>query len=235
MYKSYWYQLFSMQNSTNASNEKLTKPANDVRYLLAREYSINTAIRFVSDHYRLTESERHILVRVVRPPKIATARRGKRLACTDINGRDVLIDGYNVLITIESMLKDETLWLGDDGFVRDTRGVFRSYNNTDATYKAVDKMLSFLSGCKVTSVNILLDTQMSKSGQLAHYIDNRFHIYSLNGSARTSRHVDFDLKNTDAKVVVATADGVIIDAVEKVIDITACLMEREGIEAMRIL
>jgi hypothetical protein len=122
-----------MLNSTNTLNKKLTEPAHDIRYLLARGYSISAAIRFVSDHYRLTESERHILVRVVRPPEVATARREKRLACADINGRDVLIDGYNVLITVESMLKDEKLWLGDDGFIRDTRGVFRNYNNTDTT------------------------------------------------------------------------------------------------------
>ena len=224
-----------MLNSTNTLNKKLTEPAHDIRYLLARGYSISAAIRFVSDHYRLAESERHILVRVVRPPKVATARREKRLACTDINGRDVLIDGYNVLITIESMLKDEKLWLGDDGFIRDTRGVFRSYNNTDATYKAVDEMLSFLSECKVTSINVLLDTQMSKSGQLARHIQNMLPKYSLNGSARTSRHVDFDLKNAGAGVVVATADGVVIDAVGEVIDIAACLMERAGVEAMRIL
>jgi hypothetical protein len=133
------------------------------------------------------------------------------------------------------MLKDEKLWLGDDGFIRDTRGVFRNYNNTDATYKAVDKMLSFLSEYSVISVNILLDTQMSKSGQLARYIDNRLSEYSLNGSARTSRHVDFDLKNAGAGVVVATADGVVIDAVGEVIDIAACLMERAGVRAHRII
>ena len=224
-----------MLNSTNTLNKKLTEPAHDIRYLLARGYSISAAIRFVSDHYRLTESERHILVRVVRPPEVATARREKRLACADINGRDVLIDGYNVLITVESMLKDEKLWLGDDGFIRDTRGVFRNYNNTDATYKAVDEMLSFLSECKVTSVNILLDTQMSKSGQLARHIQNMLPKYSLDGSACTSRHVDFDLKNAGAGVVVATADGVVIDAVGEVIDIAACLMERAGIEPNRII
>lgn len=224
-----------MLNSTNTLNKKLTEPAHDIRYLLARGYSISAAIRFVSDHYRLTESERHILVRVVRPPEVATARREKRLACADINGRDVLIDGYNVLITVESMLKDEKLWLGDDGFIRDTRGVFRNYNNTDTTYRAVDKILSFLSEYSVRSVNILLDTQMSKSGQLARYIDNRLSEYSLNGNVRTSRHVDFDLKNAGAGVVVATADGVVIDAAGEVIDIAACLMEREGIEPNRII
>lgn len=162
----------------------------------------------------------------------------KRLACTDIDGlnkRDVLIDGYNVLITIESMLNNDTLWLGDDGFIRDTRGVFRNYGTTYVTYKAVDEMLSFLSECKVRSANILLDTQMSKSGQLAHYIDSRLPHYSLNGSARTSRHVDFDLKNAGTGVVIATADGVVIDAVTDIVDIPACLMERKGIEPNRII
>ena len=229
-----------MSDTTTDTIEKLTKPAHDIRYLLARGYSINAAIRFVSDHYRLAESERHILVRVVRPPDVANARRDKRLACADIDKpglykRDVLIDGYNVLITIESMLKNETLWLGDDGFIRDTRGVFRNYNTTDVTYKAVDEMLLFLSECKVRSANVLLDTQMSKSGQLARYIDNRFHVYSLNGSARTSRHVDFDLKNAGKGIVVGTADGVVIDAATDVVDIPACLMERKGIEPNRII
>ncbi len=235
MYKSYRCQLFPMTKFTNASNEKLTEPAHDIRYLLARGYPGSATIHFVCDHYRLSKGERHILTRVVHSPDVAAARRKKRLACAGINERDVLVDGYNVLITIESMLKGETLWLGDDGFVRDTRGVFRNYNNTDDTYRAVDEVLLFLSECKARSVNILFDTQMSKSGQLTRHVHNRFSEYSLNGSARTSRHVDFDLKNAGAGVVVATADGVVIDAVSEVVDIAACLMERKRIRVNRIV
>lgn len=224
-----------MTKLTNAQNEKLTEPAHDIRYLLARGYPRSAAIRFVCDHYRLSGGERHILARVIVSPDVAASRNKKRRACIGIEGRDVLIDGYNVLISIESMLKGEKLWLGDDGFVRDTRGVFRNYNNTDNTCIAVDQILSFLSECKIRSVNVLFDTQMNKSGQLTRHVHNRLPQYSLNGSAHTSRHVDFDLKNAGAGVVVATADGIVIDAVSEVVDIAACLMERKGVKVNRIV
>jgi hypothetical protein len=219
-----------MQDTTR----KLSEPARDIRYLLKRNYPRSGAIRFVSNHYRLSEQERHILTRVIVAPHVADSRSKKRLGCTDIKGRDVLVDGYNVLITIESMLNKETLWLGDDGYVRDTKGVFRNYAVTDITYEAVDMMLTILAECKVGSATILLDSQMSNSGELARVIRNKLTECLLDGDARTSRHVDFDLKNAGEGVVVATADGVIIDAVREVVDIGRCLMERRGFRAGRI-
>jgi hypothetical protein len=46
---------------------------------------------------------------------------------------------------------------------------------------------------------------------------------SISGDARTSKHVDFDLKNCSSDYIVATADGVIIDAVKYVVDIPGCI------------
>ena len=148
----------------------------------------------------------------------------------------MIVDGYNVLITIESMLvlKSEHLWLGDDGFIRDTRGVFRNYAVTDTTYKAIDAILALLSECKVGSATILLDSQMSNSGELARFIRSKLTECLLDGDARTSRHADFDLKNAGSSVVVATADGVIIDSVREVVDIGRCMMERLKLKASRI-
>ena len=215
---------------------KLSDPARDIRYLLKRNYPRSSAINFVSNHYRLSEKERHILTRVIVAPNVVDSRSRKQLECTDIKGRDVIVDGYNVLITIENMLvlKNEPLWLGDDGYVRDTRGVFRNYAVTDTTYQAVDAMLALLAECKVGSVTILLDSQMSNSGELARFIRSKLTEYLLDGDARTSRHADFDLKNAGSSVVVATADGVIIDAVQEVVDIGRCMMESRELKASRI-
>ena len=242
MYKSADIKLFTMPDHGHEmqdTDQKLIDPAQDIRYLLKRNYPRSGAILFVSNHYRLSEQERHILTRVVVAPHVADSRSKKRLGCTDSNikGRDVLVDGYNVLITIESMIKlnRELLWLGDDGYVRDTKGVFRNYAVTDTTYQAVDMMLALLAECKVGSATILLDSQMSNSGKLARVIRSKLTECLLDGDARTSRHVDFDLKNAGAGVVVATADGVIIDSVQEVVDIGRCLMERRGLKASRIV
>lgn len=206
--------------------EKLSEPAIDIRYLLSRGYTRKSAITFVSDHYRLTEPERYILARLVFSPKRADNRSKKKLGCSQLNGCDVFIDGYNVLITIETALKNEPIWFADDGFLRDTSGIFSNHKITDTTCMAVDEMLSTLANLKVRSANILLDSQMSNSGRLAELIRKRSKDHTFKVDARTSKHVDFDLKEAGAHAVIATADSVIVDAVDKVVDITECWMKQ---------
>ncbi|MDA0524446.1 DUF434 domain-containing protein [Methanococcoides alaskense] len=208
--------------------EKLSEPAMDIRYLLSRGYKKKSAITFVSDHHRLTEPERHILTRLVFSPKKADDRSKKKLECSQLKGCDIFVDGYNVLITIETALKNEPLWFADDGFLRDTSGIFSNHKITDMTCMAVDEMLSTLSTLKMRSATILLDSQMSNSGILAELIRKRSKDHRFKADARTSKHVDFDLKEAGAHAVIATADSVIVDGVEKVIDITECWMKQNS-------
>lgn len=218
----------TLTESTTSLISKLSSPARDIRYLLERGFPKTSSIRFVGDHYRLEKSERHILTRAIVPPKTAVARNRKRLTSKEVAGKKILADGYNVLIAIESMLSDHTLWLCDDGFVRDTREVFRSHNNTDITIEAVKQMCAILSKSNVSYVKVLLDSQMSQSGELAALIRQELSLLSLQGEVSASAHADFDLKHADPEYVVATADGVIIDAVEKVIDLPQAVIEERG-------
>lgn len=212
----------------NKLKEKLSKPAIDIRYLLSRGYMRKSAISFVSNHYRLTEQERQVLARLVFSPETAESRFKKKLSCSRLEGFDVFVDGYNVLITIESALKNEPIWSADDGFLRDTSGIFRNHKITNTTCMAVDEMLSTLSTLKIRSATILLDSQMSNSRKLAQFIRERTESKAFKADVRTSKHVDFDLKEAGANTVIATADGIIIDAVEKVVDVTGCWMKQNG-------
>jgi len=51
----------------------------------------------------------------------------KALRLHDLRGRVVFVYGYNTTITTQSLLAGYPVYLCDDGFVRDTRGFFRSY------------------------------------------------------------------------------------------------------------
>lgn len=225
----------TLKEAASSINDKLSSPARDIRYLLERGFPKTSSIRFVGDHYRLEKSERHILTRVIVPAKTAVARNKKRLTYTEVSGKKILADGYNVLIAIENMLSGHTLWLCDDGFVRDTRGVFRSHRNTDITTEAVRQMCSILSKSNISYVKVLLDSQMSQSGELAALIREELALLSLQGEVSTSEHADFDLKHADPEYVVATADGAIIDAVEKVIDLPQAVIEEKGSWAEMII
>ncbi|MEZ5335911.1 MAG: DUF434 domain-containing protein [Methanolobus sp.] len=203
--------------------ELIDRAATDIRYLLENGYRRDSSIRFVGDHYGLGKSDRYILERTVFSSATSLSRKIKKIPCEKLRGKTILVDGYNVLITLESLLHGERTWIGDDSFLRDIRGVFRNHSNNKFTIEAVEKMLTFFTSTEVESVEVLLDTQMKHSGELAAFIRKRMKELPIKGVARTSKHVDYELKTCEPSHIVATADGVIIDAVEHAIDIPGCI------------
>src|SRR5512133_679729 len=95
--------------------EKLLKPARDIRSILRWGYPKFSTIRFVAEHFQLSVVERHILTRVIMPPDKVVSRIRKKVTCDGISDRNLLLDGYNVLLSVDSLLKNELMWFCDDG------------------------------------------------------------------------------------------------------------------------
>ncbi|MCG7847574.1 MAG: DUF434 domain-containing protein [ANME-2 cluster archaeon] len=204
----------------------------DIRYLLERGYPRAGAITYVCNHYRLDINTRHVFGRVIYTEDMAHARKNRAIECNELAGKEIWVDGYNVLIGVESALKGELVYLCDDGFIRDTRGVFRNYRCSDVTLRALDSILGQLLHCAPGIVEFLFDSQISKSGELAKWVSDRMGKAGLVGNARTSRHVDYDLKHCGK--FVATSDGTIIDAVNDVVNIQAWVLEELDISPVEI-
>lgn len=211
---------------------KMEDAVADIRYLLERGYPRRGAITYVCNHYRFDTGVRHIFTRVIYPEDVTGSRKTKTVGCDKVKGEKVWIDGYNVLIGIESALTGEPVYLCDDGFIRDTRGVFRNYRCSGATVEALDAVLEGLVRSKPSEVEILFDSQISKSGETARWVDKRIKDAGLSGSAGTSKHVDHDLKNCIG--VVSTSDGSIIDAAKKVVNLQACVLAQQNITPIMI-
>ncbi len=218
--------------------EKLLKPARDIRSILRWGYPKLATIRFVADHSQLSVEERNILTRVIMPPDKVVSRVRKKIACDSIKDRDLLLDGYNVLLSVDSLLKNEPMWFCDDGYIRDTRYYFSKARQAEDIEEALDSVLEFLYEAHPKSVTFLLDAQISRSGELAGLIRRKLKENGISGESRTSKTTDFDLKteggNPKNKLVVATSDGIVIDSVLQVLDIPVCLMEKMGIEPVRL-
>lgn len=218
--------------------EKLLRPARDIRSLLRWGYPKFATIRFVADHFQLSLEERHILTRIIMAPDKIVSRINKKVNCKDIKGRDLILDGYNVLLTVDSFLKKEPMWFCDDSYIRDTRYYFSKTKQAEDIEEAIEEVLTFLSENPPKSVIFLFDSQISKSGELAGLLRHELKKYKLSGEARTSKTADFELKtegeNKEKNLIVATSDGIIIDSALQVLDIPACLMEKRGIEPVRL-
>ena len=193
----------------------------DIRYLLDRGYPTGGAVAFVCNHYRLNDEARFLLSRAVISISVAEKRRGKFLPCGAIKGNTILIDGYNIVIGMESVLNKEA-FLCDDDVVRDIKGIFRNFKASEITQEAVGLTLQFLKENNPAYVCCILDSQISKSGLFAKMLREKISIAGLKGDAKTSKRADYDLKNSN--YIVASSEGVIIDAAEKVVNFLSCLV-----------
>ena len=113
-----------------AKSENLQKAAEDFRYLLNRGYPRKAALEIVGNRYGLAFDERHLLHRGVFSDADSESRSKKIISIKAIKNKDLAIDGYNVLITVESGLSGRPLIHADDGFVRDISGLSASFKKT---------------------------------------------------------------------------------------------------------
>ena len=201
--------------------------AEEARYLVNRGYPKDSAIRFVSDHHRLPEEHRFVLTRIIVGAAIAYSRREKAQSLGALRANEVFVDGYNVFITTESLLAGCPVYLCDDGFLRDTRGIFGNYKISRFTAPALSQILDLLVQAEPAYVEVLLDQQMSRSGELSELVRGMMAERGLPGTASTARNVDHLLKVSRA--VVATSDGNVIDSSKKIYDLPMEIAKRQGI------
>lgn len=219
-----------VMRDTTARTATIRDAATDLRYLLDRGYPKDYALKFVADHRRLVVSDRYVLSRVVVPTDLAFVRKSKAVTLHELEGKEVFVDGYNVIITVESLLGGFDVYRCDDGFLRDVRGVFQSFKTSPGSMIAVSRILDVLSKGTPRNVTISLDEQISRSGELAAMIRQNMVAHGLPGTCITSKNVDFELKR--ATGIVVTGDGNVIDAVSKVFDLPLEVSRVYGIETI---
>jgi hypothetical protein len=103
--------------------EKIRGAAIDFKYLLERGYTRNVAIKTVSNRYGLDKESQMAIYRSIYPQHISHDIYKKRISRNKLHGLKLAIDWYNVLITVDSGVHSDLLFLGTDGFIRDIRGI----------------------------------------------------------------------------------------------------------------
>ncbi len=202
----------------------LKEAARDLRWIDARGYPRRSAIRFIGDHYQLSARERDILLRSAFPAATVKERRRRVVQACDLSKERVIIDGYNVTITIESALSGRLIILADDGFVRDVSRIFRSFMATEQTRVAWSHILRFLKEREPGMIEVVLDRPMSKSAELAARITRWMKECRIPGLCTLSSTGEKELAGQ--KGIKASADTVIIDHSDRVFDLAGHIIRR---------
>ncbi|MHC4551503.1 MAG: DUF434 domain-containing protein, partial [Planctomycetota bacterium] len=82
----------------------LCKAVADMSWLLSGGYADNSSLKLVGDRYNLTSRQRLAFMRCACSDQQCEQRQNCRVNPEDVAGKPLLLDGYNVLITIEAAL-----------------------------------------------------------------------------------------------------------------------------------
>jgi hypothetical protein len=186
----------------------LRKAQTDIQWLLDRGYPMRSVITFVGSHYQLTSRQRSALQRATDQTACYRKRENKRLGLEKLQEGPLLIDGFNLVITLETALSGSMIIEGADGVIRDLAGLRGTYRIIEQTAQALDLLGLFIQVYHVPSVHIYLDAPVSNSGKLRKKI--------LDHSLSWDSPVTVDLvPNADrelaGKARIATSDSVLLD------------------------
>lgn len=187
---------------------KLKKAQEEVEWLLDRGYNTNAIMQFVGGNYQFSIRQRDALRRSTSSKAKCQKRKSALLPISAVKDGCIYIDGFNLIITIETALSGGTLVLGNDGTIRDVGGLRGTYHIIDKTDKALILIGKILQELKVPGVKFFLDAPVSNSGRLKTRI--------LQHSSSWKFHTEVELVSNPDTILykmerIVTADSIILD------------------------
>jgi hypothetical protein len=192
-----------------AAHGHLQNAAADFCWLLDRGYAHRSSLKLVGDRYALRERQRMAVGRCACCAAERDSRQAREVDPSSLAGRALLIDGYNLLTTVEAALAGGVILLGRDGAFRDMasiHGHFKFVAETSPALKIIGQTLT----CLQPSESIwYLDSPVSNSGRLAALLRETAAAQSWNWRIEVIQNPDPVL--CVQSETVATADSMILD------------------------
>ena len=186
---------------------KIYKAAEELLYLLNRGYKIKGASTFIGNHYLLSERQRLALVRGISKSEDIIMRKSKEV--TNISDvKEINIDGFNTIITLEVALSNSIIIKSMDGTIRDLAGLRGTYSIIDKTEIALKLIGEFLLEHKIQKAIFYLDKPVSNSGRLKMKILQILKNFEIEIEVENIDNVDSVLKS---KNNVVSSDAIILD------------------------
>jgi hypothetical protein len=188
---------------------RLQEATNDLCWLLNRGYSSVSAVKLVGDRYELEQRQRTAVSRCACCDASRARRVGSLIPLDRIAGQTILIDGYNLLTTIEAALAGGFVFAARDGCYRDMASMHGTWRRVDETLPALDLIGGFLADSGIGACAWYLDRPVSNSGRLKRIL--------LDLAATNKWPWEVELVNDPDPILaaatdpIATADSAVLD------------------------
>jgi hypothetical protein len=203
-------------------NDDFISACRDYFYLVNRHFPERGVLKLIGDRYRLDGDQRTVLYRGISSQKRSEFR--KKLLVSDITGRDLIIDGYNVLFTLLNYRLGKITFISTDNILRDAGSLHGKFREGETFIECVGMLVDYLIHIQPASVDIYLDSPVSHSEKHAQMIREKLQINHLRGNCQVIRTADWALSQ-NRHCVSATSDTAIIEkAVTPVADLPRMIL-----------
>ncbi len=206
---------------------KLRLAVEDMQYLLSREYPEKAASDLVGNRYRLKTRQIQALRGASASIQQLDNRQLKHVDISDLKDKTVYLDGFNVLILLESLLSEAYVFEGLDGCIRDLSGVHGTYKRVNQTLRAVELVASFYRKNQIHQLVWIFDKPVSNSGRIKQIVLEFAEEHHLNWEADLQYNPDKFLAESSA--IVISSDAWILDHCKEWFNLIGYLITEESL------
>lgn len=178
-------------------------------WLLNRGYARHSVMQLVGDHHQLVKRQRLAISRAACSNTSRELRKTTCLPIEQIKDRQLVIDGFNLIISVETAMAGGLLLRCCDGCIRDIAGIHGTYRLVHETRQAIELIGNVLQAFSPASVLWLFDKPVSNSGRLAEMVRDIATVHHWNWQAELIDNPDQVIRNS-CKVAI-TSDSAILD------------------------
>jgi hypothetical protein len=150
--------------------DKLKLAVQDMLYLLSKGYAEKASAELVGNRYKLKTRQIQALRGASASEDQIQKRKSKQLKISDLKDQMIYLDGFNVLILLESMLSNAYVFQGLDGCYRDLSGVHGTYKRVNQTQKSIELIAGFFQKVELQKLIWIFDKPVSNSGRIKQII-----------------------------------------------------------------
>jgi hypothetical protein len=187
----------------------LRRATAELSWLLGRGYASLAALKLVGDRYGLAARQRLAVSRAACSDEQREARQSRSLAVEEATGKSLIVDGFNLIITIEAAMSGGLLIRSRDLSIRDLSSVHGSYRSVEETDRAIQLLGEVFESIKPGYVRWLLDRPVSNSGRLAQRINRMASQQNWPWTVETVFNPDKLIR--DSTSIAVTSDSAILD------------------------
>ncbi len=191
-------------------------------WLLNRGYARHSVTQLVGDHHQLVKRQRLAISRAACSNISRELRQATCLRIEQIKDRPLVIDGFNLIISVETAMAGGLLLRCCDGCIRDIASIHGTYRQVHETRQSIELIGHVLQAFSPANVLWLFDQPVSNSGRLAGMVRDIANTYCWNWQAELTDNPDQVIRSSCN--VAISSDSAILDGGVQWVNLSAYLI-----------